>query len=178
MSYKFLFHTALLAAALLMTGCTVREAPAPVVMPEEPPASDGSRAAPSIPAASVTDPIDPPTRIPQGGRGTVTSAAEQGRSAAAQSLLVEAIRAATLGDWARAQAQLERAVRIEPRDAALWRQLAYTRLKQGEVEAAEQLAQRARDLSVDRDSIDESEALLSDIRAARAGVRPAADHGR
>ena len=64
-------------------------------------------------------------------------------SAAVQTLLAAAMQAATRDDWDRAQAALERAIKLAPQDTSLWTQLAYTHLRDGDLDQARELAQRA-----------------------------------
>lgn len=54
------------------------------------------------------------------------------------------------GDLGRAAQQLERALRIAPRDAALWHRMAVIRLEQGRHQQAERMAQRSLQLGDDR----------------------------
>ncbi len=66
---------------------------------------------------------------------------------AVQSLLDQAREASARGEWERAQAALERALKLSPDNAAVWTQLAYTHLHRGELEQAQELAERAQVLS-------------------------------
>ena len=86
---------------------------------------------------------------------------------ASRALVQSALVAVGRGDWERAQAALERALRLEPDNAALWRQLAYTHHRRGATMEAELHAQRAASLSVPgSDDYRQSWALLVDIYAA------------
>jgi len=67
-------------------------------------------------------------------------------SRAALALLERARRAARQGDLAVAEAQLERALRIEPRNAVLWHYMAKLRLHQGRLEQAAGLAAKSNSL--------------------------------
>ncbi len=62
---------------------------------------------------------------------------------AVQTLLAAAMQAATRNDWDRAQAALERAIKLAPEDTSLWTQLAYTHFRQGDLGQAGEMAQRA-----------------------------------
>ena len=62
-------------------------------------------------------------------------------------LLDTAEQQANDGDLEAAAASLERAIRIDPRNPALWYHLATVRLSQGEARAAEQLAVKSNSLS-------------------------------
>jgi len=55
------------------------------------------------------------------------------------------------GELDRAAQQLERALRIAPRDAALWHRMAAVRLEQGRHQQAERMAQRSLQLDGDGD---------------------------
>jgi hypothetical protein len=71
------------------------------------------------------------------------------------------------GDFERAAALTERALRIRPRDAALWYNLASIRFNQGRAPEAEGHAQRALSFSTDTAQRSAIEALLAQIRAQR-----------
>ena len=58
-------------------------------------------------------------------------------------LLSEATRQESSGDLEVAAAKLERALRIEPRNAVLWHHLAAVRLRQGQTQLAVSLAQKS-----------------------------------
>ena len=62
-------------------------------------------------------------------------------------LLDTAERQANAGDLEAASASLERAIRIDPRNAVLWYHLATVRLAQGDAQAAEQLAAKSNSLA-------------------------------
>ena len=62
-------------------------------------------------------------------------------------LLDTAERQANTGDLESAAASLERAIRIDPRNAVLWYHLATVRLSQGDAQAAEQLAAKSTSLA-------------------------------
>ncbi len=63
--------------------------------------------------------------------------------AAALNLAQQAESAREAGDTARAEQRLERALRIAPRDAQLWHQMAVIRMDQERYEQAERLASRS-----------------------------------
>src|SRR5262252_6424274 len=66
----------------------------------------------------------------------------------AVSSLVESARAdASAGRLANAAASMERAIRLAPRNARLWQELARVRLQQGEFGQAEQVALRSNSLN-------------------------------
>jgi cytochrome c-type biogenesis protein CcmH/NrfG len=62
-------------------------------------------------------------------------------------LLETAEQQANAGDLEAASASLERAIRIDPRNAVLWYHLATVRLSQGDAQAAEQLAVKSNSLA-------------------------------
>ncbi len=66
---------------------------------------------------------------------------------AAASLLAQADSRAQTGEWEQAAALLERALRIEPRNAWLWHRLATVRLRQGRYAQAVSLANRSSSLA-------------------------------
>ena len=66
---------------------------------------------------------------------------------AVQSLVAAAMQSVGRGEWDRAQAALERALKISPNDSSLWTQLAYTHYRQGTLKQAGELAQRALSLA-------------------------------
>ena len=68
---------------------------------------------------------------------------------AAQSLSRIASQAFNQGHWDLAQSTLERAIKIEPSNGALWRQLSYTHMREGNYEQALAHAQRSLLLSND-----------------------------
>lgn len=68
-------------------------------------------------------------------------------SAATVALLAETDRLEREGNLDRAAATLERALRIEPDDPALWHRLATVRLRQGQSAQAEQMAKKSNTLA-------------------------------
>ncbi|NOX91995.1 MAG: tetratricopeptide repeat protein [Gammaproteobacteria bacterium] len=65
--------------------------------------------------------------------------------------------------WERAAALLERALRIEPRNAQLWHRLAKVRLQQGRYGMAESLAQKSSALAKDDEALKRRNAELIEI---------------
>lgn len=123
--------TALVAAALL-AACAV-PAPRPGVpaetgivwVPPEPPPSPVEEAAP-VPVAPPSEPEAPAPTAP-----------------AALALAEQSDQSLAAGDLRLAGLQLERALRIAPRDPGLWNRLAQVRLQQGEFQQAERMAERS-----------------------------------
>lgn len=141
---------ALVLAILMTAGCTV----GPAVRP----ASDvavspgpGEPAATGVTATTTEGPdAGPPVRP---------------RNAAAVSLQADAERQRAAGDLERSAATLERALRIDSRDPALWLALAEVRLEQGDTVQAAGLARRAETLAAPGSA----EAARARALAARAG---------
>ena len=76
--------------------------------------------------------------------------------------------ASTDGDWEKAQAALERAVKVSPKDYMLWQRLAYSHYRQGNGELALSSAQRALNLAEEVEGdIRSVWELIGDIEAAR-----------
>jgi Flp pilus assembly protein TadD len=72
---------------------------------------------------------------------------------------------AAAGDYALATASLERALRINPRDAELWLELGRIKLAQGDLAQAESMARRALSLAgSDPQRRAECEALIDSAR--------------
>lgn len=109
------------------------------------------------PAIITTPPPRPPTSPqPPATQPTPASPLDDDIRAAMQS-----------GDFERAAALTERALRIRPREATLWYNLASIRFNQGRMEEAEGHAQRALSFSTDPNQRREIETLLTQIRARR-----------
>ncbi|MCC7258128.1 MAG: tetratricopeptide repeat protein [Gammaproteobacteria bacterium] len=150
-----------LALALAIAGCTVPvyEPPplppvAPAPAPPPPPAPDTGNL-PEVPAPAPEPlppaPIPPPPPPPSSG--ATAALLEQGRQQAAA------------GNYAMATSSLERALRINPRDADLWCELGRVKLRQGDAGQAQNMAQRG--LAVagnDPDRRARCEALLAAAR--------------
>lgn len=79
--------------------------------------------------------------------GTTTVVTANTQAPAVVALLQQAERQANDGDLESAAASLERAIRIDPRNAVLWYHLATVRLSQGEPAQAEQLASKSNSLA-------------------------------
>ena len=70
----------------------------------------------------------------------------------------------------RAAAVLERALRIDPRNARLWSELAQIRLQQGKLEQAESLAAKSNALAKDDEEIKQHNAnIIKQARYLRGG---------
>ena len=87
---------------------------------------------------------------------------------AVQSLVNVAREASARGEWERAQAALERALKLAPDDAALWTQLAYTHFRRGDLDQAQELAERGLvQASTGKQDDAATRRLLQQIEAAR-----------
>ena len=147
---RFLF-----VIAALLAGCAVSTPPATV--PETPPPQ----------AVPPPAPVETVPAVP----------AAPGENPAVMRLMARAqedIAASRLGS---AEATLERALRISPRDARLWQQLARIRLQQGQFEQAESLAARSNTWAGSDNALRaENWKLIAQARDARgdaAGARAA-----
>ncbi len=100
------------------------------------------------------------------GEGTT-----QDNGRAVTTLLVKVEIQESQADWERAAALLERALRIEPRNAQLWHRLAKIRLQQGRYGMAESLAQKSNTLAKDDEALKRRNAELIEIarRAVTTG---------
>ena len=158
--------------ALALAGCAGR-LPAPVdsrvdeavtkkAAVESPASAPGVTAAPSEAPQSLTPlpsaaPASPDTDIASSGPTDVVEALEESTEIAPKrlaalnpailELLNDANRHSAEGRHDGAAAALERALQIEPKDAALWHRLARTRLDQGKVGLAEALAAKSNSLA-------------------------------
>lgn len=86
---------------------------------------------------------------PPGKAHNMKISSEQDTRRATSSLLAKVDIQERAEHWERAAALLERALRIEPRDAHLWHRLAQIRLQQGQYRLAESLAQKSSALARD-----------------------------
>lgn len=105
---------------------------------EGPPVSERSTEGPGAAAGAAGE------MTPEGQAPSTLSG-----SPAVVALLTRADRQARGGDASGAAATLERALRIEPRNPALWHQLAAVRMAQGNYSLAESLAQKSNVLAGD-----------------------------
>jgi cytochrome c-type biogenesis protein CcmH/NrfG len=83
-------------------------------------------------------------------------------------LVAKATKHEQQAQWERAAALLERALRIEPRNARLWHRLATIRLQQGRYGMAESLAEKSNALAGDNETLKRRNAEL--IEAARRSL--------
>ncbi len=87
-------------------------------------------------------------------------------------LLDKAQNQSVAGEWGKAGANLERALRIEPRNPLLWHELARVRLSQGQYQQAENLATKSNSLAAgDRRLQTENWRLIGQARSRRGDLR-------
>jgi tetratricopeptide (TPR) repeat protein len=101
------------------------------------------------------------------GAGSAEMGDTQNTGRAVASLLAKADIKQGQARWEQAAELLERALRIEPRNAQLWHRLAKIRLQQGRYGMAESLAQKSNALARDDEALKRLNAEL--IAAARRG---------
>jgi len=123
----------------------------------------------TVPPAPVTEPAPVFAPVPGPVAGT--------QNIAVAGLMETARADAGAGRHANAAATLERALRIEPRNARLWHELARVRLMQGEYEQAESIAARSNSWAGSDGALRaDNWRLIAEARAARgdtAGARSA-----
>ena len=138
MKLASLFHVLVMALLpLSIHGCSTapsQQVPTPVV-------EQGQQLSAQQPAKKY----QAPGYEPAPGMTTMVTANTQAPAVVA--LLQQAERQANDGDLESAAASLERAIRIDPRNAVLWYHLATVRLSQGEPMQAEQLASKSNSLA-------------------------------
>jgi hypothetical protein len=128
---KPLYRVLAVGTAIWLAGCATaggrlpRDAPVSVARPEPVPAPPPAAAPEPIPAPS-------PAPAPTAGVGFLVASAE---------------RQIASGQHEQAAASLERALRIEPRNARLWNRLAAVRFEQGQWSAAVQFASKSNQLA-------------------------------
>ncbi|MCB1738304.1 MAG: hypothetical protein KDI42_09285 [Gammaproteobacteria bacterium] len=137
-----------------------------------PASTSGPRELP--PVALVTpEPIREPIREPKANpvpvpQASVSAEPTQDKPPAVAALLADANRQMRAGNNDAAAAALERALRVQPRDAYLWHRLAYVRLEQGRGSDAESLALKSNSLAGDKLELVETNNRLIE-RARRLG---------
>lgn len=123
----------IVAASLVLAAC----AGTPVTRSTPPPVIDRSSSTPADDGYPPISPSSPPIQ----SRGTSVSGSTG--SPAVVALLERADQQYATRDLDAAAASLERALRIEPRNAVLWHKLAAIRLEQGQSAQAVQLASKS-----------------------------------
>lgn len=132
--------------AAVIGACATAPEPRQVIWPEPPsrtapPGTPGAPVTSPLPTAPV--PVEPPRPIaPQYPRS-----AQEISGQAVVSLLQQAQADRAAGQYELAAAELERALRIEPRNYFLWSALAQVYLDQGQFEQARSVAQKSNSLA-------------------------------
>lgn len=119
--------------------------------------------------ANLLDPA-PVTDLEAGGGATNDASAPVSANNATNTLLAQADRQRAAGNLESAAASLERALRIEPRNAWLWHHLAKVRLDQGKYDLAANLAAKSNSLAAgDQELIEKNRALIRQARQSGRG---------
>ncbi len=134
---------------------------------------------PSAVSSAVAQPTDTATPLPaapaEAGSETVTPPPPVSGNRAVVALLERARQEAGSGRRESAGASLERALRIEPRNAWLWHELARLRLSQGQYAQAVSLAQKSNSLAVRERTLQALNwHLIADARIAQGNPAGAA----
>ena len=103
---------------------------------------------------------------PQTATPMMDISSKQDTGRATDSLLAKVDIQEIAQNWERAAALLERALRIEPRNAQLWHRLAQIRLQQGQYHLAESLAQKSNALARDDEELQKKNIRL--LKQARS----------
>jgi len=127
-------------ALMLLSACATTSTPPTVDTNTASPSSEptATSAAHEPGTTAIEEPTPPPIKLPP-----AYSDAQTSTHPAVLALLNEATRQESSGDLEVAAAKLERALRIEPRNAVLWHHLAAVRLRQGQTQLAISLAQKS-----------------------------------
>lgn len=100
--------------------------------------------------------VPPSDQAASGAGGAIESGRGAGRdfgmSSAGRTLLEQGRAQRVAGDFAQASASLERALRIEPDQPAVWLELGQLRFDEGDYSQAEQMARKALSLAPERSS--------------------------
>jgi len=166
-----MIHRRLLILCLpaVLAGCaTVSEAPRPVPRREVPapaiPAEPAPAEEPRLPAPRPAEPVRPPAVHAPSAPPAVLALQKQAEASL------------NSGQLDQAAAALERAVRIQPRNATLWNDLASVRLRQHQPGLAEDLAKKSNVLAKgNRELIRRNWALIAEARRSKGDNAGAAD---
>lgn len=145
----------------------------------------------ATPAPSPATPTSPLPPAPVEGAAPAVPAVPPAPAAPAPNAAVERLMASAAADQAAsrlgsAEATIERALRIAPRDPRLWQQLARIRLQQGDYRQAESLAARSNTWAGSDDAlraqnwnlIAQARDALGDGAGARAALQNAERYAR
>jgi tetratricopeptide (TPR) repeat protein len=124
-------------------------------------AESAAMPAPQEPGTPANEePARPPPKLPPKFSDTQTT-----KHPAVLALLSEATQQENGGDLEVAAAKLERALRIEPRNAVLWHHLAVVRLRQGQTQLALSLAQKSNSFAArDSDLMERNQRIIEQAR--------------
>ena len=112
----------------------------------------------TAPSATAEEP--PAPKLPP-----AYSDAQTSTHPAVLALLSEAAQQESSGDLEVAAAKLERALRIEPRNAVLWHHLAVVRLRQGQTQLAASLAQKSNSFAAhDSELVERNQRIIEQAR--------------
>lgn len=142
-----------LLTALLLTllaGCSVDPQRAPAPVEQRSPTSPGIPAGAGSQATVIPQPDYSPNTLPGATEAAPSSApaiTAPARDATIIALVTRASEQAAGGEYQAAAGSIERAIRIAPDDAELWYDLARIRLRQGELDEAEELAVKSRSMA-------------------------------
>ena len=126
---------------------------------EPPPVSSTQDPSPTVPEEPARPAPPPPP---------VYTDAQTTTHPAVLALLSEATQQENSGDLEVAAAKLERALRIEPRNAVLWHHLASVRLRQGQTQLAVSLAQKSNSFAArDSDLVERNQRIIERARGRK-----------
>ena len=153
---------AVLAAAMSggLAGCTTLIAPSPAPRTVPPPSSPAP--APGAPRGPAPAPGEPSARAP-----APPSRPQSDARAASEALLEQSRSQRAAGANAQAAASIERALRIDPNNAALWVELGEIHLAAGDRSQAASMARKALTLTAGDDALESRAERL--LRAAGRG---------
>ena len=141
-----------------------------------PTAGMAGTSAPTTLASLAPPPAPKPPPPPPEVRYTAPPPPAPELPAAAASLAAQAEKQRQQGDYVAAAATLERAIRIQPREAYLWNRLARVRLDQKNYTQASSLAQKSNALSKDQVQIKEDNwGMIAATRRATGDAKGAED---
>ena len=125
------------------------------------------------PADRAESGVNPYDRIPQSGRGVSErnnpSASSVGTSSAVKALLLRAKVDIVAARYADGASRLERAIRIEPKNADVWHQLARINYKQGKYTSSITMAQKSNRYTAVDSALEKANWLLIKQASKAAG---------
>ncbi len=179
---------------LLLTGCSVVDVPGaypptsrpaypesrPVIRPQQPPTTSKSKPVVTRPVKEPVSGVKPDEpeqgdnpydTVPQRSIVTVRpdSAAVRNTSPAVRSLLSQAKTSLLAGRHAAAISKLERALRIEPGNPAIWHQLARAHYQEGKDAQSISMARKSNSYAADGSTLEKKNWQLIKVAAKRSG---------